>query len=52
MRHVIMSLNNASIDEIKHEFQCHDNRLDLPKFIWLIKQALEKQQQEQYFMYY
>jgi hypothetical protein len=40
MRSVIMSLNNESMDSIKVEFGLGDNRIDLEKFLWLLRHAI------------
>lgn len=52
MRHVVMSLNNSCIDHIKREFRYNDNRLDLNKFLWLMRQALDEPEQESHLICY
>lgn len=52
MRHIVMSLNNTCIDFIKQEFQFNDNRLDLLKFVWLMRQALDQEETTDYFICY
>jgi Ca2+-binding EF-hand superfamily protein len=47
-----MSLDNSCIDHIKQEFQYNDNRLDLVKFIWLMRKALERKEQDSHLICY
>jgi hypothetical protein len=51
MRHIVMSLNNACIDFIKQEFHYNDNRLDLLKFVWLMRQALDHDPSDYFICY-
>lgn len=51
MRHIVMSLNNDCIDFIKQEFQFNENRLDLLKFVWLMRQALDHDPQDHLISY-
>ena len=51
MRHIVMSLNNSCVDFIKQEFQFNDNRLDLLRFVWLMRQALDHDPQDHFVCY-
>lgn len=52
MRSVIMSLNNESMDSIKVEFGLGDNRIDLEKFLWLLRHAIACPPEDQFLVYY
>ncbi len=51
MRHIMMSLNNSCVDFIKQEFHFNENRLDLLRFVWLMRQALDHDPQDHFISY-
>jgi Ca2+-binding EF-hand superfamily protein len=51
MRHIVMSLNNSCVDFIKQEFHFNDNRLDLLRFVWLMRQALDHDPNDHFICY-
>jgi hypothetical protein len=51
MRHIVMSLNNSCVDFIKQEFQFNDHRLDLLRFVWLMRQALDQDPRDHFVCY-
>lgn len=40
MRSLLISLNSSCIDSIKQEFHLNENKLDLEKFLWLLRRAV------------